>query len=172
MAGESAALTARRTVQRCDHLTGAETSQLLFRAGVLLDKAEALLDAASRLLQAADKRAEAEELLLGAATAADEAEKLAQALAREADGDRLVVEAYAVLPEARKLGFPPATEEVNLLIIDASTHADEAEELAGCLPTGDSSDTLRTRIEQVRTRVMDLSEHFKPRWNANESPSA
>ncbi|GAB1331613.1 hypothetical protein [Streptomyces sennicomposti] len=170
--GESAAHTARSTVERCDHLTAAEAGQILFRAGVLLDRAEALLDAAGRLLQAADRKAEAEELLQGAATAADEAEKLTQALAREADGDRLVIKAYAVLPEGRQLGFPPAAEEVDVLIVDASAHADEAEDLAGRLPAGDPGDALRGRITQVRSRVTDLSSHFKPRWNANGSPSA
>ncbi|MFD8614653.1 hypothetical protein, partial [Streptomyces sp. NPDC059631] len=114
--GESAAHTARSTVERCDHLTAAEAGQILFRAGVLLDRAEALLDAAGRLLQAADRKAEAEELLQGAATAADEAERLTQALAREADGDRLVIEAYAVLPEGRQLGFPPAAHQRRLLL--------------------------------------------------------
>ncbi|MEU3550002.1 hypothetical protein [Streptomyces longwoodensis] len=158
--GESAARTARRTVERCDHLAAAEAGQILVRAGVLLDRAEALLDAASRLLQAADKQAEAEELLQGAATAADEAEKLTQALQREADGDRLTVEAYEMLPEGRQLGYPPASVEVGALISDASTHADEAEQLAGRLPVGDHSVPLRERITQVRTRVTDLSGHF------------
>lgn len=170
--GESAALTARRTVERCDHLTAAETGQILLRAGVLLDRAEALLEAASHLLQAADKKVEAEELLLCAATAADEAEKLAQALASEADSERLVVEAFAVLPEGRQMGCPPDADEVDLLIVDASAHADEAEQLADNLSAGGFGDVLRARIEQVRDRVTDLSRSLERRWNAGGSSSA
>ncbi|MFJ1561319.1 hypothetical protein [Streptomyces mirabilis] len=170
--GESAALTARRIVKRCDHRTAAEACQILFRAAVLLDRAEALLEAAHRCLQAADKRAEAEELLLGAATAADEAEKLAQAVAREEDSDRLVVEAFAALPEGRELGCPPTAAEVDVLVIDASSHVDEAQRLADDLPAGDPGDALRIRIGQVRTRVTHLSGYLGRGRNASGSSSA
>ncbi|MGW1044050.1 hypothetical protein [Streptomyces sp. NPDC002547] len=170
--GESAALTARRTVERCDHRTAAETGQILLRAGVLLDRAEGLLEAASRCLQAADKRVEAEELLLEAAAAADEAEKLSQAVAREEDSERLVVEAFAVLPEGRELGCPPTAADVDVLIVDASAHVDEAERLADDLPPGDSGDALGVRIVQVRARVVDLFGHLERRWNADGSFSA
>lgn len=167
LGGESAALTARRTVSRCDHHRAIEAGQILFKAGALLDRAEALLEAASRLLQAADKKAEAEELLLYAATAADEADKLAQALASEEDSDRLVVEAFAVLPEGQQLGCPPAAEEVEVLVLDASAHADEAEQLAHNLSAGSSDEALRSRIDQVRARVTDLSGRLERGWNAD-----
>lgn len=155
--GESAALTARKTVKRCDHLTAVETGQILLKAAELLDRAEAMLEAASRCLQAADKKAQAEELLLSAAMAADEAEKLAQALLHEEDGDRLVVEAFAMLPRESELGCPPTPAELDVLIVDASAQVDEAQRLADVLPTGGAEEGLRSRIGQVRARVVDLS---------------
>ncbi|MEV7394879.1 hypothetical protein [Streptomyces sp. NPDC091215] len=170
--GESAALTARRNIERCDHHAAAEAGQVQFKAVGLLDRAEALLEAAGRCLQAAGRRAEAEELLRGAATAVDEAEKLAQAVSREEDSDRLVVEAFAVLPEGSELGCPPTAAEVGVLIVSASTHADEAQQLTDSLPTGSPADALKARIEQVRTRVTDLSSHLERGWNANGASSA
>ncbi|WNO65376.1 hypothetical protein RPQ02_16990 [Streptomyces sp. AM2-3-1] len=170
--GESAALTARKKVERCDHLTASDADQLLFRAAGLLDRAEALLEAASRCLEAADKRTEAEELLLGAATAADEAEKLTEALAREADGDRLVVEAFAVLPQGAELGCPPTPAELDVLIVDASAQVDEAEQLADGLPAGDPADGLRGRIQQVRAQVAGLDVRLRRGRDANGSHPA
>ncbi|MEV6422834.1 hypothetical protein [Streptomyces sp. NPDC051662] len=170
--GESAALTARKTVTRCDHLAAAGAGQILLRAAELLDRAEAMLAAASRCLEAADRRAQAEELLLGAATAADEAEKLAQALLREEDGERLVVEAFAVLPHGSELGCPPTPAELDVLIVDASVQVDEAQQLADGLPAGDPGDGLRARIGQVRARVEDLGERLRRGPDAHGSPSA
>lgn len=170
--GESAALTARKTVQRCDHSTAAEAGQILLRVAELLDRAEALLEAASRCLQATNKRAEAEELLLAAATAADEAEKLAQAVSREEDSDRLVVAAFEVLPEDAELDCPPTAAQVAALIVEASAHADEAQQLTDVLPAGDSGDALIARIDQVRARVTDLSRSLGRDRNANGSSPA
>lgn len=170
--GESAALTARKTVGRCDHVTASGVDQLLFRAVQLLDRAEALLAAASRCLQAANKQAEVEELLLGAATATDEAEQLAQALIREADGDRLVVEAFAVLPQGAELGCPPTPAELDVLIVDASAHVDEAEQLVDGLPRGDPGDALRSRIGQVRAHVTDVAERLRRGPDAKGSSPA
>jgi hypothetical protein len=137
----------------------------------LLDRAEALLEAASRCLQATGKLAEAEELLLGAATAADEAEKLAQALLSEEDSNRLVVAAFEVLPEGSELDCPPTEVQVGALILNAAAHADEVQQLADDLPAGDSND-VQARIDQVRARVTDLSSQLEHGWNANGSSSA
>ncbi|MET7643948.1 hypothetical protein ABZS83_09940 [Streptomyces sp. NPDC005426] len=160
VAGESAALTARRTVKRCDHHTAVEAGQILRKAAELLDRAEAMLEAASRCLRAVDKKAQAEELLLSAAMAADEAEKLAQALRHEEDGDRLVVEAFALLPRESELGCPPTPAELDVLVVDASAQVEEAQRLADTLPKGNADDGLLTRIGQVRARVVDLSERL------------
>ncbi|MFD5984913.1 hypothetical protein [Streptomyces cyaneofuscatus] len=170
--GESAALTARKTVRRCGHVPASDAGQLLFRAAELLDRAEAMLAAASRCLKAADKRVQAEELLLSAATAADEAEKLTQALIREADGDRLVVEAFAVLPQGTELGCPPTPAELDVLIADASAHVDEAEQLVDGLSAADPGDALRSRIGQVRAHVADLTERLRRGLDAKGSPPA
>ncbi|MFI1361277.1 hypothetical protein ACH4TV_48155 [Streptomyces sp. NPDC020898] len=170
--GESAALTARRTIQRCDHPAAAESGRILLRVVELLDRAEALLEAASRCLRASGKMAEAEELLLSAVTAADEAEKLAQALSREEDSNRLVVAAFEVLPEGSELGCPPTEVQVEALIINASAHADEAQQLADDLPVKNSDDVLQVRIDQVRARVTDLSSQLGQGWDANGSSSA
>ncbi|MEU3282354.1 hypothetical protein [Streptomyces antibioticus] len=170
--GESAALTARRIIQRCDHPAAAESGRIRFRVIELLDRAEALLEAASRCLQATGKMAEAEELLLSAVTAADEAEKLAQALSREEDSNRLVVAAFEVLPEGSELGCPPTEVQVEALIVNASAHADEAQQLADDLPVKNSDDVLQVRIDQVRARVTDLSSQLGQGGNANGSSSA
>ncbi|MGW9412235.1 hypothetical protein [Streptomyces diastaticus] len=165
------ALTARRTIQRCGHLTAVEAGQILFRAAELLERAEALLEAASRCLQAADMKARAEELLLSAASAADEAEKLTQALSQEDDSDRLVVAAFEVLPEGAELGCPPTEVQVEALITDASAYADEAQLLSDDLPAGGSGAALGARIDQVRGRVAEISGQLGRGWNANGSSS-
>jgi hypothetical protein len=117
-------------------------------------------------------KARAEELLLSAVSAADEAEKLTQALSREEDSDRMVVAAFEVLPEGTELGCPPTDVQVEALITDASAYADEAQLLTEDLPSVDAGAALRARIDQVRTRVTELSGQLGRGWNADGSSSA
>ncbi|WP_338906611.1 hypothetical protein [Streptomyces nigra] len=155
--GESAARGARKTIARCDHHAEAAGEPNLLRAAALVEHAERLLDAVDRCLQAAGKSAEAEDLLNGAASAATEAEKLLErAMASEEDSQELLLEAFAVLPAGSQLGCPPTTQEVEVLIVQAEAHVDEAQELVDDLPTAFSDHSLRSRIQQVKSHVHDL----------------
>ncbi|MFC8230661.1 hypothetical protein [Streptomyces sp. NPDC057287] len=170
---ESVARDASKTIDRCSHLAVQAHGQMLQRAGLLLDGAERNLHAAELCLLAADKKAEVEELLDEAETAAGEAAKLLdQAVHLDKVADALIVEVFADLPQDSLLGCPPTPQEIEVLVIGAGGQTDKAEELIEDLPQSQSVDLLRSRIEQIRTRGEGLFGRMRASGNAAISDPA